>query len=884
VPAWKGGCPFFAISGRAYELYWEVDGEIVLRSANMNEEVEVVRDNRFTFRFYTPGPHNIAAHIVYKGRHLDLAATSITVAESNPYAIAAGSSESDQLVYRIHREHVYVNQGAKVAIAACFGKLVYERLLPDMPGQAGPEVEKIKDPHKGNTYTWDRRTRAGAPFPTNYRFEITAPLRGLEKRATVWGAPSVYLTKSDPWAAGQFPDALPDEVSVAIAQMKDQGETGGIKLWGAAGVQKLFPLFEVEDGKVKIVGWSLSNERDFEKEVCELEGEGWVRVRAKPDTTCEKTTDVTFTTEIMGVEVSRVITIRLARTNIVADVNGDSYYDAPDGSDEIGDIEPGLRLPVGPLWMEQRALGKDGHNVELRVEPAISSGEVEMVALLVDKTSQTGRISLRYIDSMNVVKPLRYTLVVGGVEEEVLGRIWVRDPKESYEFPLSDFDAIHDRIIVEGVLPGSTKLILAAVTRREPTVLWDELMVNIEVPRIDFIGPSNERIDPEAESLNVSNWVTTEFGLYGEGFEQTSHDCDNFRLEVETPATRETDVRVNLEIRRDGKLVARPTEYRLGYKSETRNIFRSEFVRLVTDAPDHAAEPDRTIKVQLGDEIRAKYVTGVNRELAVKEIMVGRPPGQGDNGPNQRRHDIRELKLHIVVFQKPDGSGPVVPRQIVEQDIATANERLAQAGLRVKVVNEAGMLGGNGDRGFPLPPSLVGGYVLGQYETVPETTPDGSRWRRRYHVALSEQENALVVGDKNYPKLMDEDPDSIDVFYVDRRKDGGGAHSYPARANRTRNASAMNFVVFPADPSVRYAYTLPHELMHILLNDEHRTIGVGYSADEPDVSLFFPSESKENTLDGAKRIGPFPYSNEAAADLVKQDTFVIRNSAFMLPK
>ena len=83
----------------SYEVYWEVDGEIVLRSANMNEEVEVVRDNPFTFRFYTPGPHNVAAHIVYKGRHLDLAATSITVAPAVSYAIGAGSASPEDTLY-----------------------------------------------------------------------------------------------------------------------------------------------------------------------------------------------------------------------------------------------------------------------------------------------------------------------------------------------------------------------------------------------------------------------------------------------------------------------------------------------------------------------------------------------------------------------------------------------------------------------------------------------------------------------------------------------------------------------------------------------------------------------------------------------------------------
>ena len=371
-------------------------------------------------------------------------------------------------------------------------------------------------------------------------------------------------------------------------------------------------------------------------------------------------------------------------------------------------------------------------------------------------------------------------------------------------------------------------------------------------PTIDFLGSRNEVIDVKTEALNVSNYVTT-VGLPKKdatGFHTVCRhplypddttkfgDPDNFRLQVHHAAASGSSVKVVLKVfKPDGTPRGNPIDYTLDLHEGTK--FRGLFLRLVSDddddrASEHGPGPDddpaqdydpdkQTIKVALADQIHILYTDGAGKTLAMKKTQVGRPmvtdPTQyaDDYDPNQRTHDIREVRLHVVVFQKVVGgtpvNAPVLSRAEVEADIARANERLAQSTLRVKIAMGAINMG-PGDTGVSNPLELLDGFMSA-----------GGIGSRRYcdanvFIEYEEDEFALVGHFTGVPpRLMDWDPNSIDVFYV--WKYGIGAQgragcTYMPLINATGRTHDDHFVVIGAP--AKGDLTLSHEIMHSLLN------------------------------------------------------------------
>ena len=150
----------------------------------------------------------------------------------------------------------------------------------------------------------------------------------------------------------------------------------------------------------------------------------------------------------------------------------------------------------------------------------------------------------------------------------------------------------------------------------------------------------------------------------------------------------------------------------------------------------------------------------------------------------------------------------------------------------------------------------------------------------------NQDEQAIVT-------YKDADPDTVDVFIVRYVSHSSAvAAAYMARyngminSNGTRNTAYQNFIVVqrllstPAKQQV-----IAHELMHVLLNLEHRTDNPNTS--EPEfadsaTSLFYESSATDsNGRLLAKRIGPFAHLGGAFID--EDDVEVIRDFAEILP-
>jgi hypothetical protein len=373
---------------------------------------------------------------------------------------------------------------------------------------------------------------------------------------------------------------------------------------------------------------------------------------------------------------------------------------------------------------------------------------------------------------------------------------------------------------------------------------------------IRFLNETNGVI-PNTESLQVSNFVTNNQlpTSAASTFAGTSTDPDNFRIEVEDPAATGT-VRATLEVLRGAHLgVAQfisGSHYTL--ISGPGNRWRSVFLRLVSDGDDDAAsghgaasDPDnQTILVKLQDTLRISYTPAAGPRVS-EELQVGRPVSENNNGANGRLHDIRELKVNVVVFQRPGMAGtPARTRAEVQADLDTCVERFAQACIRLNVLNID--MGGAGDPGVALPAALAGGYTRTNGDIV----------------NLHPSEAAVVA-------LKDADVNSIDVFYVDTITNTSRATSYRASRNKTGNPNAQNFVIMSRGAGV---LSLPHEMMHVLLDSPHR-------ANEPATALIRGGTSATKAIGGTKRIGPYP--DAAAAGVGNNDTTTIRNHAEALP-
>src|SRR5690606_22807012 len=124
---------------------------------------------------------------------------------------------------------------------------------------------------------------------------------------------------------------------------------------------------------------------------------------------------------------------------------------------------------------------------------------------------------------------------------------------------------------------------------------------------------------------------------------------------------------------------------------------------------------------------------------------------------------------------------------------------LAQAGIRLNVLS---VNMGQGDGGVNFPAGQGADYSDGFDATLAGVI-----------TATTSDENALF-------SLKDADQDSVDVFYVDFSTATEGAFGvrgfqFRKGRNQTGDIRNQNSLVMSSN---REVFTLPHELMHVLLN------------------------------------------------------------------
>lgn len=368
-----------------------------------------------------------------------------------------------------------------------------------------------------------------------------------------------------------------------------------------------------------------------------------------------------------------------------------------------------------------------------------------------------------------------------------------------------------------------------------------------------FLDNQNAAYNLVNEALGVSNYVTTDELLADSQFNDVSTDPENFRLQARMANTTTASIVMKLEVLR-GTTVVSTQNYTLDKKDGDK--LRGRFLRLVTDANDDAAsgngatsDPNsQTILVKLGDKLKASYNIAAGSKVE-QEIQVGRPSSENNNDAEPRKHDIRELKVNIVVLKNSGGTGSVVSRATVDSDIETTNERLAQAGIKLKVLSI-----NMGTKGVAFPAGNGADYSDGLDATpgpISTPTPD---------------ETALFT-------LKDADKDSIDIFYVDFATVTSGyfgvrGGQYRKGRNQTGNITNQNNIIIS---SKREVLTLPHEIMHVLLDLAHRN--------DAETALFRGGTSITKEVGGTKRIGPYP----DAAIIGQNDVTTIRNTSEKLP-
>ncbi|MDQ3622823.1 MAG: fibronectin type III domain-containing protein [Verrucomicrobiota bacterium] len=378
------------------------------------------------------------------------------------------------------------------------------------------------------------------------------------------------------------------------------------------------------------------------------------------------------------------------------------------------------------------------------------------------------------------------------------------------------------------------------------------LPIPVDEPYIYFIDSQNRYMSPTTRALSVSNWVTTADLPTQSSYFGTSADPDNFRLYVDA-IEQGANVEAILEIIRAGQVVQITIHTLSNEGSDLETNFRSLFLRLVTDYADddasgHGAMSDpenQTILVRLGDIIRVTAVVDSSSSQPTAQLTVGRPTSENNNGIDQSMHDVRELKVRVVVFKNNAGD-PSATRQQVETDIADANERFAQSAIRIVPTFE---FGGEGDPGVDQPAPLTDGFT-----PSPRLNPP------------SDDEVAVAA-------LKDADANTLDVFYVETIPEARGS-AYPAVRNLSGDPAYNNWVVVVGSSSGGGdPFNLAHEILHILLNSGHR--------EDPPTALFKAETTESKEVGGTKRIGPYP--DATSAGVGEDDTPTARENTEVLP-
>ena len=201
---------------------------------------------------------------------------------------------------------------------------------------------------------------------------------------------------------------------------------------------------------------------------------------------------------------------------------------------------------------------------------------------------------------------------------------------------------------------------------------------------------------------------------------------------------------------------------------------------------------------------------------------------------------------------------PAVTLQQATDDVVTANQRLAQATIKLGGVQVK--MGGVGSPGNKLPPAMLDGYKL---KAATHTLAN-----------LTDDEKAVALEN-------DANPDSIDIYYVhgdlvdiDDATNKYTGYSYNKAANSTGDTNYQGFVVIS---NQRAPFVLAHEFLHILLDTGHPRTPV----DDPGTALFHAPVSLTNVVGGTKRIGPYP--GDGPGSNGTNDTYTIRETAENLP-
>ncbi|MCW5776445.1 MAG: hypothetical protein KIS87_08415 [Phycisphaeraceae bacterium] len=435
---------------------------------------------------------------------------------------------------------------------------------------------------------------------------------------------------------------------------------------------------------------------------------------------------------------------------------------------------------------------------------------------------------------------------------------------------------------------------------------------------ITFLDHNNSLIDPETRALNVSNHVSDDGDVATSAFGTTVNDRNAFRIQVELDQYQGSSIQVKLRVgSRPWITLTLSYPFGAGAPGGTTR-YRGVFHRLVTDEPDDAVLGNQTLLCKLRDLVLVRYQQGTEC-IEQAAIRVGRSASEDNNDhPNHLRHDVRLLKVNVVVFSRPgttalDGpidatatqikvdsvadaheSGfiqieseyieydgldktnnrflnctrgiegstaaphadnsptlystttPVVSRSQVMADLATIDERFAQATIRLNRPVSINM-GGTGDPGVVLPSVFLDGFVAANEDPLQNPTEDEQR----------------VVG------YADSNMHSMDIFYVDELLVDTipvYAYAYYPSANATQDSAYQNFCIVSAN--IYTTLSIPHEVMHVLLNASHRS-------SEPDTALFYPTPAAGKPVGGPKRIGPYPDAQSTGVG--NDDTMKIRS-------
>jgi autotransporter-associated beta strand protein len=341
---------------------------------------------------------------------------------------------------------------------------------------------------------------------------------------------------------------------------------------------------------------------------------------------------------------------------------------------------------------------------------------------------------------------------------------------------------------------------------------------------VDTLSTTDPPINPNNDALMVSDFVTTT-QLPTDGattFDTTTTDPNNFRIEVYDPTgTPPAGAAAQVQVIRQGAPVGAPVTYSLTFQptgAGNSHIYRSDVLRLVSNDVDHAACPDQTIEVQLGDVVQVTYqpMTGA---LMTEQITVGRFDAQ------KPTKQIRNVELNLISMQNNSGPNNVPtgtyssPDQILAA-VVRADQAWAQAGIRF--VDAGGNL-------------ITAASVTDVHLTPQPVLANGRRLNLDRGLVIgggripnTAKENALVAG------VQDGDPLTVDCIFV-----GDLSALYPSavpghppvpiplngHANTLYYENRPGGV--PADANTLFIakgfglFTLAHEIGHILTNQAH---------------------------------------------------------------